>query len=324
MSGLDGKIIQANHRAAEMLGLESEEEMIGTSGYDLVVPEERERFQKRLLASFRDGVSGEIEFTFIDGEGRRRTGGFIASILADAQGKPKAVMTTVRDITERKRAEKQLQSMASQLSLAEERERRRIATELHDDVGQILAMAKMKLSALREKQSTAGLKDAVGEVKTLCEQAIAFTRSLTSQLSPPALYELGLEPAVEYLTKRHRDDFGIDTDFTSDRKPKPLDDDIRVLLFQSIRELLNNIVRHARASRTTVSITRESDSIRIAVEDNGAGFDTSAQRDNGAFGLFNIKERLVCLGGTFELRSSPGQGTRVVITAPLKTGEDAG
>jgi PAS domain S-box-containing protein len=446
MSGLDGKIMQVNHRAAEMLGLESEEELIGKSGYDLVVPEEREDFKKRLMASFDDGVSKEIEFTFTNKRGERRTGGFIASVLKDDMGKPKAVMTTVRDvteyklaenalresetlyrtlfesvpvgiglatlegqilavnpamccitgyseeewkkanviasyqnpddripflkhlrengfasnyevelkradgtaylanlastclsmgekevlltvvedITERRQAQKQLQSLASQLSLAEEKERRRIATELHDNVGQILAAAKMRLGRLRERINNSEQESEIVELKKLCEQAIALTRSLTFELSPPVLYELGLEPALEWLLKKHAEQEGIETEFASDAEPKPLDDDILVLLFQSVRELLNNVARHSRASRVAVSIARESGNIQVVVEDDGAGFDVSALGESDGFGLFNIRERLSCLGGTFSLQSSPGGGTRIVIAAPLETGVDAG
>jgi PAS domain S-box-containing protein len=324
MSGLDGKIMQANRRAAEMLGLESEKELIGTIGYDLVVPEERENFQKELLASFKYGVSKEIEFTYIGKNNERRSGSFVASILRDAQGQPKAVMTTVIDVTERKQTEVQLKSLATQLSLAEEKERRRIATELHDNVGQILAAAKMKLAAQQGKLCTNEIEKNVAEAKRLCERAIVFTRSLTFQLSPPVLYELGLEPAVEWLAQTLKDQHGIRVDFSSDQKPKPLDDDIRVLLFQSIRELCNNVVRHAGAHKMKVSITREAEDIRVVVEDNGDGFDVSARGESDGFGLFNIRERLTSVGGTFALSSSPGQGTSISITAPLKSDPSGG
>ena len=252
-----------------------------------------------------------------------RTYDILETPVRDSEGN-NSVLAIFRDVTERKRAEIQLKSLASQLSLAEEKERRRIATELHDNVGQILATAKMRLSRLPGRQDRGEFKEEVGQVKQLCDQAIAFTRSLTFQLSLPVLYEVGLEAAVEWLAKNINEQHGLQAEVSSDKKPKPLDDDIRVLLFQSVRELFNNVCRHARASRMTVSITRESADIRIAVEDDGAGFDVSARGESDGFGLFNIRERLTSVGGTFDLRSSPGQGTRIVITAPLKDMEDAG
>ena len=229
------------------------------------------------------------------------------------------IVSRSTDVTERRHAQEQLKSLASQLSLAEEKERRRIATELHDNVGQILAAAKMKLGGLRGKLCTNEIEKNIAEAKRLCERAIAFTRSLTFQLSPPVLYEVGLEAAVEWLARNLEEQHGIRAEVSKDQEPKPLDDDIRVLLFQSVRELFNNVVRHARADRVRVSIERGPKGIRIVVEDDGTGFDVSAWGESDGFGLFNIRERLTSVGGGFALRSSAGKGTRIVITAPLKS-----
>jgi signal transduction histidine kinase len=131
--------------------------------------------------------------------------------------------------------QKQLQSLASQLSLVEERERHRIATDLHDHIGQTLALSKIKLGALRESVSS-DLAVSVDEIRKLIEQTIQYTRSLTSELSPPILYELGFETAVDWLGEQILSRQDIHFHFNDDGQPKPMEDEARVLLFQAVRE----------------------------------------------------------------------------------------
>jgi len=237
-----------------------------------------------------------------------------------------------RDITERKRAEDQLlayqgrlQSLASELSLAEERERRRIARDLHDRIGQTLAICKIKLGALRASASSTGLAGPLDEIHELIDEIIQETRSLTFEVSSPILYELGLEAAVEWLVEQIQEQYGLLSHFEDDRQPKPLDDDVRVLLFQAVRELLTNVAKHAQAHNVKVSLRRENSNIKITVEDDGNGFDTSDvvshwSRAEG-FGLFSIRERLGHLGGCLEVESEPGHGTWATLAAPLKHDE---
>lgn len=234
-----------------------------------------------------------------------------------------------QEITERKKAEKrllskqkQLRSLASELSLAEERERRRIAVTLHDSIGQTLALSKIKLGELRELSSSTDISAILEEIYKLIEVAIQETRSLTVELSPPVLYELGFEAAMEWLIEHVQDKYGILCDFISDRQPKPLDEDVRVILFQATRELMLNVVKHAKASNIKVSFYRIGDQVRIIVEDDGVGFDPVkiGMRANRArrFGLFSIRERLDYHSGNLQMESNPDQGTRVTMDVPLK------
>ena len=229
--------------------------------------------------------------------------------------------------TERKRAEEtlkesQLRSLASELSLAEERKRRRIATALHEGVCQTLAVSKIKLGVLRESASSAGLAEPLDEVCEFIDQSIQDTRALSLELSPPILYELGFEAAVAWLAEQIQEQHGILTDVEDDRQPKPLDNDVPVVLFQAVRELLTNVVKHAQACNAKVSLQREDDNIRIRVEDDGVGFDSSKmglhKDEIDGFGLFSIRERLEHLGGNFEIESEVGHGTWVTLVAPLK------
>jgi len=234
------------------------------------------------------------------------------------------------DITERKKAERklldyqaQLKSLASQLTLTEERERRRIATELHDRISQSMAISKIKLDGLRRSVSVRGSDQVLEEVCDLLGQAIADTRSLTSDLSSPILHELGFEAAVAaWLSEEIERKYGIATEFEKDEQPKPLDDDIKALLFRDVRELLINVVKHAHANKVKVSIRRVGRQIHIGVQDDGVGFDpvevASKAAQEGGFGLFSIRERLEELGGHLEIKSKPGRGCKVTMMAPLK------
>jgi signal transduction histidine kinase len=232
------------------------------------------------------------------------------------------------EITERKKAEeklliyqKQLRSLASELSLAEERLRRRIAMDVHDHVGQNLAISKIKIESLRESATSPELAEDLEEIRDLISQTIESTRSLTFELSPPVLYELGFEAAVEWLVRQTRQQHGLSTEFKGDGQTKPLDNNVRILLFQAVRELLVNVVKHAQAHNVTVSTRRVGNEIRVSVNDDGVGFDISQTGSHdyktGGFGLFSIRERLGHIGGRLEVESKPGVGTRVTLTAPI-------
>jgi PAS domain S-box-containing protein len=217
--------------------------------------------------------------------------------------------------------QERLRSLASELSLTEERERRRIATELHDYIGQTLAISKIKLGELRSLAASNDIAEKINAVRELIEQAIQHTRSLTFALSPPILYTLSFGAAVEWLIERFQEQHGIGFNFEEDKYPKPMDDEIRIILFKAVRELLLNIVKHARANKGTITIRRDCDSILINIEDDGIGFDTSKidlnLGENIGFGLFNIYEQLNRLSGHLEIESEPGRGTRVTLMAPL-------
>jgi PAS domain S-box-containing protein len=240
----------------------------------------------------------------------------------------KAIEKLRNEVSERKKAEekllsyqKQLRSSASELSLAEERLRRKIATDVHDHLGQNLAISKLKIESLTQSATSPQLVEELKEIRDLIAQTVESSRSLTFELSPPILYELGFGPAVEWLLRQTRQQHGLSTEFTDDKLPKPLDEDICVLLFQAVRELLVNVAKHAKASSVKVSTQRVNDQIQVSVEDDGIGFDVtllySQNRIGGGFGLFNIRERLDHIGGHLGIASRTGKGTRVTLLAPI-------
>ena len=236
------------------------------------------------------------------------------------------------DITERKHAEnklliyqEKLQSLASELSLVEERERRSIATDLHDQIGQTLSVIKMRCFELRDNLKEPGLLRQIDEIRELVKQTIQDTRSLTFELSPPVLYELGLVAAIDWLAEQFQLKHNLKCTVETDKKSKDLSQDIEIVLFRSVRELLVNIVKHAQAKKVKITIRVNKKNLRIRVTDDGIGFSpetkaTRAYKDQ-QFGLFNITERIRHLGGRLEVDSQRGKGTMVTLVAPLKSSD---
>jgi len=322
-----GIILAANTTTAKRFE-RSMDELVGLCIYDLWPPAVAKSRKAQVDKVFLLGAPMRFED---EHEGRY----FDHSLypVSDAQGKVAGIAVYIRDITHRKQAEdrirayqERLRSLASQLSLTEERERRRIADALHDRVGQTLALCKIKLGSLRRKSASyTDLVKPLDEINRYIEESIGDTRSLTFELSTPILYQLGLEAAVEWLTEQTQEQDGILAYFENDGQPKPLDDDIRVLLFQAVRELLINVVKHAQAQSVEVSMQRVSGHVQISVEDDGVGFDVLPigrhWSEVKGFGLFSIRERLDHLGGQCKINSQPGQGTQVTLVAPLKREE---
>lgn len=278
--------------------------------------------------------SGQIEtnslcFPVAEGSGGEICWENIGVPLRNSHGRINGAILIARNITERKMAERamleyqqKLRSQASQLSLAEERQRRRIATDIHDNVIQGLALSMIKLDLLRESSDLAG-NTLFGEVTQTLSQAIDDMRNMTFDISSPTLYKLGLSVAVDELAddlicRQH----SIEYEFYDDQQEKPLDDDVRVLLFQSIRELFVNLIKHAEAHKVSICIERIGQSVCTTVSDDGVGFDVDhtdlTMHRTGGFGLFNIRERLDYIGGSMEIQSLPGQGSTFVLIAPLK------
>ena len=211
-----------------------------------------------------------------------------------------------------------LRQLASEITLVEERQRRQIATSIHDDLGQMLAIVKLHLSGIK---STASAETAsqLPKVFEYLDQAIQYTRSLTFQLSPPVLYKFGLEAALEWLCDNMKEQHKIETSFKDDGAEKPMPEDTQVVLFQAVRELLFNIVKHAKASKAGVSVSRQDGCIVVKVEDNGVGMKEQAPDSMPkGFGLFNILERVEYIGGKFEITSASPHGCVITITVPLE------
>lgn len=219
-----------------------------------------------------------------------------------------------------RRTSQRLDDAARELALAEERQRRGFATALHDQLGQDLVALKINLGLLREEILPAQ-RTSLKETLTLVDRAIARVRTLTFDVCPPALYEGGLIPALEWLCDSFEERTGIQFRLEPAPSIPPMKDEILGLVFRAVRELLQNVVKHAQASSGRVRVRLNQGELRIRVADDGIGFETDAILATNAmtsgFGIFSIRKHLEYLGGELEIESLLGEGTWCTIILPL-------
>lgn len=220
-------------------------------------------------------------------------------------------------------SQERLRGLASELNLAEQRERKRLATELHDHLQQLLVLGRLKLG--QGKHLTEAIPAAaklIQQTDEVLTEALAYTRSLVAELSPPVLREHGLIAGLKWLgewMRRHE----IEVTVEAENETFGLPEEQAMLLFQSVRELLINAAKHARANRAWVVVTHSEGYLHIMVKDEGAGFSltavprTDAAGGSSKFGLLSVRERMKALGGSLAMESTPGKGTTAMLTLPL-------
>jgi PAS domain S-box-containing protein len=243
--------------------------------------------------------------------------------VTNAAGRYIKFVSIHRDITERKQTEqeldqyrKDLRTMGSELMLAEERERRRLAEELHDSVGQAIFRARLKLDQLSIAEQQAR------ELGAILEEVGRMMNTIAFELSPPVLHRLGLRRAIKSLSLDMQARYALFVEVSDDGLDIPLDERVALVVFRAVRELLLNVAKHAQKNRASLLLRRQGHHLQIVVKDRGKGFnpaDRSRQVGARRFGLFSIRERLHYIGGTFEIESARGKGTSVTLTAPLAT-----
>jgi PAS domain S-box-containing protein len=254
----------------------------------------------------------------------------------------RVIQCNIRDITERKRAEEelrqakdeleqrvrkrteelalrvsQLRALAGELTLTEQRERKRLAKILHDHIQQLLVAAKIRVAMLgRDGNDSVRQAEAEGMI----DECIAALRSLTAELSPYILHEIGLNAGLEWLASWMADKQGFSVELEMEAI-RPLPDATKILLFESVRELLFNAVKHSHTRSAAVKLGTADGLLRLVVSDRGRGFDPYAislsDKSCNGIGLFSVRERLELIGGQFEMESAPGKGSRFVLSVPI-------
>ncbi|MCF7972482.1 MAG: PAS domain S-box protein [Phycisphaerae bacterium] len=335
MTDAAGLIQFANAPAEHILGLTTEE-IMGRTHNDIKwhitdydgnpMPDEHLPFS--LVRNNRLPVYG-IRHAIAWPDGRRTLLSVNATPLLDPEGKFTGMVSSVEDVTQRVQAEKkvlqyqnQLRALVSQLTLSEERERKRLAVELHDGICQSLAMAKLKVDEQLMNHSPSAIQDLLQGMQQTLVSIINDTRSLTNNLGTPLLQQMGLHVAIEKwldteITAKH----GIKTQVIDEGVPKTLNDNTKALLFRAVRELATNVVKHAQAQTLTVTLGARDDELHLITVDDGRGFDypalTEQDFSQGGYGLFSIHERITYVGGDMSIDSSPGKGTRILLRLPL-------
>jgi two-component system CheB/CheR fusion protein len=317
-----GIIVFANRAAHAVYGY-GPGELVGAP-IEILVPERlRERHaahRSEFLGALTARPMGRAGMSLV---GRRKDGSEfpVEVALTPLQGVAGPIVVAfLSDISARKAGERRileyqekLRSMAFDAALLEDRERRRIAANLHDGVGQPLALAQNKIASARS--SVGGeLRATLEECVQLVQEAIARTRSLTFDLSPPILYDLGLEPALRWLAEQIEKRYGIRVEFAGDTELK-VGPEAAAIVFRSVRELLTNVSKHAGVSTAQVTLAQSSDGVSVVVDDPGVGFD-SKDKGGAGFGLFSVREQIERLGGSMDVHSALQKGTRVTLVVP--------
>ena len=338
-----GRIAYANRYFQDMVGY-SMSELITMDALELVHPDFRPVVDKR----GRDRLNGlpvpsSYECILLTRDGRHRWVD-VSPGRFEFNGQP-TIIAIAADITDRKLADQQLRdlnenleqrvaqrtaeaqhrltqlrSMSTQLAQAENHERKRLARILHDHLQQLLFGAKLKVPILR-KAVTGGDAAILQQLEDLLQQSISVARNLAVELSPPVLHEGGLAAALKWLAQWMQEKQQLTVQVQAEAAAEPQSEQTKVMLFQAVRELLFNVVKHAKVKHAQVRMTlADRDYTRVIVRDRGNGFDSGhlhVHETDGSFGLLNVRERLEIMGGSMEIRSRRGHGTTISLTAPI-------
>lgn len=258
-----------------------------------------------------------------------------ASLLFDRRGELLGAIQAIRDVTERSRAqdallnsEKQLRALSSQLLTAQEEERKRIAQELHDSIGQSLAALKfnvenVRLALLRGAQVSA--LDTLAELVPKIQQVMEEARRIYMGLRPSMLDDLGIIATIGWCCREFQTtcpETRIETHL--EVTEEDVAEALKIVIFRIIQEALNNVFKHSRAKHAVLTLTRTRTRLEVAIQDDGSGFDHDVMARNGdpgrGMGIRGMKERAETSGGLFELTSNPGKGTTVKASWPLEAG----
>ena len=245
------------------------------------------------------------------------TAGCVGRSHAELAG---ALRTSEERSVELERMNRRLRKLASQLVDAEDAERRRLASVLHDGVGQKLYAAKLRLGTLSLAEHAERVTSDVDETMKLIDEAITLGRVLTQELFPHILFEAGLDGALEWLADEHRRLHGVEVGFEDRTTGLDVADDVALSIFQAVRELLHNTAKHAQASKVRVVLDAQGDNLEVTVTDDGIGFSSDGpgaeDQQREGFGLFSITERLELVGGRLDIQSRTGHGTTAMVTVP--------
>jgi len=324
MADRKGRIVRINHQAELLFGHERSE-LLGQPLKTLTPA--MERFTH---AAYRDTYfrHPQLNRAAVSASCTRKDGTeFPAEIslnpLKTVQGP--LLMAVVRDVSERKKAEadlresrQHLRELAAQTETARESERKHIAREVHDELGQVLTALRMDLSLLEMQAGTQPVvvTDRVKSMKSLVDRAIQGVRNVASNLRPAAL-DMGMVPALEWL----RDEFIRHTDtpceFHAGQENIDLDETRAVVVFRIVQESLTNIARYAKASKAAIAMARFGGSLRLEIRDDGQGFDPLLVEKKKSYGLLGMRERALALGGRVDIISAPGQGTLISVEIPM-------
>lgn len=324
IAGIDGYFKELNPSWEKATGY-SIEELSSKPFTEFIHPEDRERTLSEMEALSKGDITIDFENRYLKKNGEV----LHLSWAATPMPAENLVYCIARDISARKLTEGQLmeyqqrlKDLARKLTITEEKVKKQVAVDLHDNVGQMLTSIRMQLSRIEEMEENPDLKIRMKYISDSLLTAIQSTRNAIFNLSLPQLTELGLSAAVSDWVKSEVEvKYNLKVEIESNIDNFQLSEEMRILLFRSTRELINNVLKHARASSIIIRMLHKGDELEIQVEDDGVGFNYNSdlmRLKSNVYGLFTIQERVSDLGGTMQVDSIADQGTKVSLSIPLK------
>jgi PAS domain S-box-containing protein len=315
----DGTIFYCNPRFGEMIEMDCEK-LIGIDFRDLIPTEEQDTFDQLFKEARQNGTRGEFNLKVANGQ----CVPVQLSIYQLGTDHASGISIIATDMTERVQAEEKIRSLASKLAMAEQEERHRISQVLHDDLQQRLFAIKAQLSflkdAIQKDKVSLDIQADFDQIQRWLSEALSTTRSLSIDLSPILLQGEGLAEAIHWLTSQMKEQYGLEVQLEVKEDLHFHDTHMRVLLFQTVREALFNVVKHAGTLHAEVTLEQIDGYGYITVRDGGKGFDAEAVMNDTALahGLLIVQDRLNLLGSHIEVTSKPGDGTHILIKTPME------
>lgn len=321
-----GNFVEVNDTACQMLGF-THDEMLKLSPLQVIFENTEE---DSLIIIDKLTAGGNLIFNAVQTtKDNHKISSEINSRLFDYNDRP-AILFISRDISERKKYEEkirqrteQLRNLASKLQLIREEERKTIAREIHDELGQILTVIKIQISLLESKISDEPerAKEKVKSVIKLIDQSIESVQKICSKLRPGLLDEFGIMAAIEWQAQDFQNKTNIICECDLPKEDIQLNQAKSTALFRILQEALVNSARHANANRITIKLVQEKGRLTLDIMDNGKGITQSQVNDPRSLGLLGMKERALVFGGTVEIRNSMHSGTLVRTIIPLNEQE---
>jgi PAS domain S-box-containing protein len=321
MSDLSGRVLFASRQTWGLLGLADSDQLAGRSVFEYVIENDRKRLAENMSGLMEAGVRRNTEYTSLRKDGTTVPAEASSTVIRDAEGRPKAVMAVIRDITERKRAEEALERERQTLwhmLQASDYERRLIAYDIHDGLAQYLAAAGMQFQTHEalNQSSPSQARKAYETAVELVRQAHSESRRLINEVRPPVIDEIGLETAISHLVHEQRRHGGPEIECHSGVQFGRLPSILENALYRIVQEALTNACKHGKSKKVTVAMTQEGQDVRVEVRDWGVGFNPGSV-GKGHFGLEGIRQRVRLLGGRLTIDSTPGSGTRIQVVVPI-------
>ncbi|MDQ7028848.1 MAG: PAS domain-containing sensor histidine kinase [Ardenticatenia bacterium] len=324
---VDGKIVFANQKLGEMLGVLPADNVIGQTIWAFIHPDDVERVRDELHKIHVKGYTVPIEVRIIRANGEVIYVEGISTLITYMN--QKAILSLVRDVSDRKRAELELEEARRRLSMAREAERLHLAQELHDGIVQLLLGLSFQLARLGRRlkhdpeHPTETLAQSLNALRQDVLEIVKQLRLMIAELRPAGLEELGLIPAIEtFVTQVQEAPQSPAIRLHLDERAARLPRDVAMCLFRVLQEAVRNAVKHADARRIDIILAVNASSVTLSVSDDGRGFTLPQRLSNLAlenhFGLLGIEERVTSLGGTCDIQARPGRGTHITVTIHLE------